>query len=384
MAGHRRGVRLRHAGPTHLLIAGGGPAALEGALAVQRLAGDRVRSRSSATATSSSTARSPSPSRSGSPPPERFSLAALAAERGFELRLGGCAAIDPDARRVRPPTGELPYDALLLALGARRGGDPRRTHVPRAARTPSRLRTALEHLHAGEPLRVAFVAGTETAWTLPLYELALLTTRWARRARTRARAVGRHVGAPAADVFGEEAATAVADLLAEAGVRLWTGAFAEAVDDGRLWISVEGGLPVDLAVALPRPSAAASPGLPATPTASCTSTSTAACRAAGRLRRRRHDVAAAQAGRAGDAAGRRRRRRDRRRGRRPGRGRGVPAGTAGDAAHRRPSALPAPRSRRSRPGPDDAPWWPPHKIAGRELAPYLTAHPELLIEPVPS
>ena len=27
---------------------------------------------------------------------------------------------------------------------------------------------------------------------------------------------------------------------------------------------------------------------------------------------------------------------------------------------------------------DDAPWWPPHKIAGRELAPYLTAHPELL------
>jgi sulfide:quinone oxidoreductase len=33
---------------------------------------------------------------------------------------------------------------------------------------------------------------------------------------------------------------------------------------------------------------------------------------------------------------------------------------------------------------DEAPWWPPHKIAGRELAPYLTAHPELLIEPTPS
>ena len=30
---------------------------------------------------------------------------------------------------------------------------------------------------------------------------------------------------------------------------------------------------------------------------------------------------------------------------------------------------------------DDAPWWPPHKIAGRELAPYLTAHPELRLEP---
>jgi sulfide:quinone oxidoreductase len=31
---------------------------------------------------------------------------------------------------------------------------------------------------------------------------------------------------------------------------------------------------------------------------------------------------------------------------------------------------------------DDAPWWPPHKIAGRELAPYLTAHPELRLQPV--
>ena len=33
---------------------------------------------------------------------------------------------------------------------------------------------------------------------------------------------------------------------------------------------------------------------------------------------------------------------------------------------------------------DEAPWWPPHKIAGRELAPYLTANPELLLDPIPS
>ena len=31
----------------------------------------------------------------------------------------------------------------------------------------------------------------------------------------------------------------------------------------------------------------------------------------------------------------------------------------------------------------DSPWWPPHKIAGRELAPYLTAHPELLVDANP-
>jgi sulfide:quinone oxidoreductase len=33
---------------------------------------------------------------------------------------------------------------------------------------------------------------------------------------------------------------------------------------------------------------------------------------------------------------------------------------------------------------DDSPWWPPHKIAGRELAPYLTAHPELLVDSAPA
>ena len=26
---------------------------------------------------------------------------------------------------------------------------------------------------------------------------------------------------------------------------------------------------------------------------------------------------------------------------------------------------------------DEPPWWPPHKIAARHLAPYLAAHPEL-------
>ena len=30
---------------------------------------------------------------------------------------------------------------------------------------------------------------------------------------------------------------------------------------------------------------------------------------------------------------------------------------------------------------DEAPWWPPHKIAARELAPYLNVHPELQLQP---
>ncbi len=38
----------------------------------------------------------------------------------------------------------------------------------------------------------------------------------------------------------------------------------------------------------------------------------------------------------------------------------------------------APRYLRGTSAPaDDPPWWPPHKIAARHLAPYLAAHPEL-------
>ena len=367
---HRRAVALR---AMHLLIAGGGPAALEGALAVQRLAGERVRDHAAQRPRRrSSTARSPSPSRSGSPPRSasrcRSSPPSAASSCGSSALLRDRPRRAPRAHRR---DGELPYDALLLALGAAAEEAIPGALTFRGPEDTARLRAALEHLHAGEPLRVAFVAGTETAWTLPLYELALLTARWAdERGLALEPWVVTWEHRPLT-IFGEEAATAVAELLADAGVRLWTGAFAEAVEDGRLWISVEGGLPVDLAVALPRPVGRRIPG-PARRRARLRAgrRALAACPACRRLRRRRHDVATAQAGRARDPAGRRGRRRDRRRGRRRRRGRGVPAGAARDAAHRRTvratcAALPASAARPR----DDAPWWPPHKIAGPRARP---------------
>ena len=107
------------------------------------------------------------------------------------------------------------------------------------------------------------MAGADTAWTLPLYELALLTARWAEDEGLAIEPWLVTHEPQALAVFGEQAGAAVASLLDDAGVRLWTGAYAEAVDDGRLWMSVEGGLPVDLAVALPRPVGRRVPGLPA-------------------------------------------------------------------------------------------------------------------------
>jgi len=201
-----------------LLIAGGGPAALEGALAVQRLAGERVK----VTILSDSDELCYRPVSVAEPfglaVPQRFSLARIAAERGFSLRLGRLRAVDAEARCVRTDAGDvIPYDALLLALGARPEEAVPGALTFRGPEDTTRLRVALERLHAGEPLRVAFVAAQETAWTLPLYELALLTARWADERGLALEpwlVTWEHTPLTA---FGEQAGSAVAELLADAG-----------------------------------------------------------------------------------------------------------------------------------------------------------------------
>ena len=273
------------------------------------------------------------------------------------------------------------YDTLLLALGARsveavpgaltfRGHGGRRHACARSSSACTR-RAAARRVRAGP----------ETAWTLPLYELALLTARWARERELAVEPwVVTYEHRPL-NVFGAEAAAAVTELLADEGVRVWTGAFAEAFEDGKLWVSLEGGLPVDLAVALPRLVGPHLAGLPRTPTGSCRSTPTAASTGSidvyaagdmtarplkqGGLATQQADVAAAAIAAA--------------------------AGADVEAEAYRPvlraMLLTGGRPRYLRRAAhgrgvasDEAPWWPPHKISGRELAPYLTAHPELRLE----
>src|SRR5262245_55160929 len=164
---------------THLLIAGGGPAALEAALAVQRLAGDRFRITLLSDRDEFMYRAVAVAEPFGLASPERFSLPRFAAERGFGLRQAVARAVDPARHRLLCADGEaVSYDVLLLALGARLEDAIPGALTFRGPQDSARLRDALEALRAGAPLRVAFVAGPETAWTLPLYELALLAARW--------------------------------------------------------------------------------------------------------------------------------------------------------------------------------------------------------------
>jgi sulfide:quinone oxidoreductase len=362
---------------SELLIAGAGPAALEAALAVQRLAGDRVRitlvgDREEFVYRPVAVAEP-----FGLASPERFSVRGIAADRGFGFRHSALDEVDVSGHRVRCRDGAwLPYDTLFLAIGARSEEAVPGALTFRGPEDSRRLREALEALPSG-PRRVAFVAGPETAWTLPLYELALLAAQWRRELEPW---VVTYEHRPLS-MFGEQAATDAATLLTDAGVRLWTGAFVDAFEGGRLWVSMEGGLPVDLVVALPRPRGPALSGLPHDAEGFVEVDDHCRVRGAedvyaagdmtsrpvkqGGLATQQADVAAtAIAAAAGaDVAAERYR----------------PVLRAMLLTGERPRYLrhaPTDRGRMS----DDAPWWPPHKISGRELAPYLTAHPELRLE----
>src|SRR5215212_1057492 len=108
--------------PFHVVIAGGGPAALEGALKLQLLAGDRMRITLLAPRTSFAYRPLAVAEPFGRARAVRFSLPRLAAERGFGFVHDSLAAVDVPARRLRTAGGEaLAFDALLVAVGARAG-----------------------------------------------------------------------------------------------------------------------------------------------------------------------------------------------------------------------------------------------------------------------
>ena len=364
--------------PFHVVIAGGGPAALEGALKLQRLAGDRVRI----------TLLAPDPGFPyralsvaqpfGLAPAVRFSLPRLAAERGFAYIQDALARVDVAARRLHTVAGAtIAYDALLVAVGARAEEALPGALTFRGSEDAQALRDALEALNPGIS-RVAFVAAPTTMWTLPLYELAVMTSRWASEQELNVETWLVTHENRALGVFGDEVAVRVADLLEDAAVRLWTGAFAQCVEDGRLWLDMEGGLPVDLAVALPRPAGRHIPGLPGdadgfipvdahglvdgTPGVYAAGDITTHPLRQGGLATQQADVAATaialQAGAPVELDAYR------------------PTLRGKLLTGRQPEYLSRSAGRVGEVS-EDAPWWPPHKIAGRHLGPYLAAHADL-------
>jgi sulfide:quinone oxidoreductase len=252
-------------GKRRVLIAGGGVAALEAVIALCKLAGDRA----AITMLSPEDEFVYQPLSVGDPfalgSAKRYALARVGDDLGVGLQRGALASVDPEARTIRTPEGdERRYDALLVAVGAAR--EPAYEHVLtfRGQEDGERAHGLLQDLEGGYVRRVTFVVPPGNVWSLPLYELALMT---AARAREMSLddaqiTVVTPEESPLA-IFGLQASEEVAQVLHDAGVTVETGATAVIERPGQVMLRPSGNmLECDRIVALPRIVARRIEGLP--------------------------------------------------------------------------------------------------------------------------
>ena len=203
-----------------VLIAGGGIAAAEALLALDDLAGERVRVEVIA------------PVRQFVYRPhlvaEPFSLGSVARldlerlarrHRGRSTR-DALLSVDPAARSIQTRSGgTLGYDVLLIATGARpvAAVDGALTFGSSSGRQA--FRALLGELEAGGRGRMVFAVPSHAQWSLPAYELALLSAAHLRaQGATKIElALATHESRPL-ELLGESAPEIVAQLLADAGI----------------------------------------------------------------------------------------------------------------------------------------------------------------------
>jgi sulfide:quinone oxidoreductase len=188
----------------------------------------------------------------GNEPAQRFDWEDIARDRGVRWIPDVLEGVRPGARGLDTRDGPpIHYDGLLLAVGAR--PKPALTGAITFTGPPDVLavRETIEALTPGRRHRIAFVAVPGNAWTLPLYELALMTAEHGRRHGLDLSLELISAESAPLDIFGAAASAAVLRRLADAGVRIRTGVDATTYADGKLRLGRQAPRDVDLVFALP-------------------------------------------------------------------------------------------------------------------------------------
>jgi len=244
--------------PPHIVIAGGGVAAIEAVAALRSLAGLRPR----ITVLTPTRELPPRPDSVAAPfgfgMPSALPYDVIQRKAPFDVHVGTLAQVQPQARRVIDDAGGvLEYDALLLAIGAKP-----LPAVPGAITFGGPADVAAVERVLDETARIAFVVPPGSAWALPVYELAIMAaTELRNRGREPQITVVTPESAPLA-AFGAEAGAAISALLAERGIALRTHARVVAAADGILAVEGEPHVLADRVVALPRLTGPGVVGLP--------------------------------------------------------------------------------------------------------------------------
>ncbi len=239
---------------SRVVIAGGGVAGLEAAIALGDLAGERVE------------VEMLSPQENfvyrpyavgepyGTSHAFRYDLRRLTDRCGAAFHLDSIVSVDEESRRARTQDGEeIPYDHLIVACGSRLlAGTPGAVTfwgVP----DDRRVHDLVRGLRERRLRRVAFTMPGGCSWALPLYELTLLAASELSKAGIEDASLVLVTPEEAPlYLFGRRASDRVAELLAERGIEVIAGAHPVAFDDGRLRIAPGAAVEADAVLSLPR------------------------------------------------------------------------------------------------------------------------------------
>ncbi len=248
--------------PTHVLIAGAGVAGLEAALALRAVAGDRV----SVELVSPEAEFVYRPLAVAAPfgvgEVRRFPVRRLAEAAGAGLKEAVVRGVDPERHSVETSDGELSYDLLLLALGARSVPAVPGAVTFRGPGDEAALGDVLREAREGALARLVFTMPAGISWPLPLYELALLTAVHLADAGVEAQLELVTPEPRPLQLFGDAASDAIADLLAQHRIALRTNTIPSAVEGTVLRFVGTGEVEADRVVALPRIEGPRLPGVP--------------------------------------------------------------------------------------------------------------------------
>jgi sulfide:quinone oxidoreductase len=236
-----------------VVIAGGGVAAVEAMLALRHLAGARIELELIAPNEELVLPALAVAEPFGIAAPPAMPIADICADLRAAHRQDALQSVDAGGRSARTESGAaVPFDALLVAIGASAQPALPGALTYRGGRDNDEIITLLLEAEGGEVRHITFAVPISIQWPLPIYELSLLTAieLGKRQADTRV-AVVTHESSPLA-LFGTRASRGVRELLQEAGVELVTQARAAGIQAGGLALHDGRILPTDRVVASPR------------------------------------------------------------------------------------------------------------------------------------
>ena len=225
-----------------VVICGGGIAAVEGLLRLRRLVGDAFEITLVAPADELRYRPVAVQEPFSRPAVRRYPLRRIAQRTNAEWVQDGVEWLDPDEQLVHTAEGRsLPYDGLLVAVGARVTTPYEHVTVFDDARPDDTYHGLVQDVEGGYTRSVALLLPDGPAWPLPVYELALMTAEraWSTNMEDLSIDVVTPEPAPVA-AFGHEASDAVAGLLRDAKIDLHPGSLAEVPESGRVVVRPSG------------------------------------------------------------------------------------------------------------------------------------------------